>query len=603
MPAATQGLRVQATARQAGGGQPGSMQDLAQMLGDAREMLADGMANGEKSVELDADGGFHFRGLEADKTDPLVVAQLGRGFVGNGACSEPMDVAAGTTGIELRFDPGITVTCRVIDAGTKAPVERLWVSHRLQGGNGGIQDMLAGFLPGGDRAKDYPDGRVTLTSLRPKPKQTLRLSIEAIGHAAFERQDIALPASGNLDLGTVELRSVPVVRVQVLANDTELQPVAGASVQLRQQQQRGRGRGNGGDPFAAALDQFAGMRGAGGGTSSARTDSAGRCVLNGTPGEPLTLAVTSRGHAPWESAVTLPADRDLEQRVTLLVGGRVEVQVMDADGKPMAKANVEHAPPAGRRGTEAADAEGRVVFEHLAPGAHRFRISERRGRGGDMAAMAAQFGGGRGRDDSGWQDVEVADGAASQLQLSKSATASLRGIVRENGAPLAGASIAFLQGPGGAADSREDMIAGAMAQFGGRGGRGGRNGSAGEDGSYALKELPAGQHRLRVSHRGRVMPTVVDSGRASPAPWSAGHRRSVRSCRGGRGAAADRPWCGAGRTAGRICRAEPRPPGRCSVRSRWRTAGGSVAGCRAGRGCTRRESPTAHSGGSRPGYR
>lgn len=518
LPAETSSLRVQATARPAGNGTPPDQADgMAQLLGDARDMLADaGMAIGDKVVELGSDGSFEFRGLQVDQTYRLLVAQSGRGFVGNGACSETKDVAAGSVGVELRYDPGITVTCRVVDAASKAPVERLWVGNRLMGGDGGgLERMLLNAMPSSNRAKDYPDGRVTLTNLRPKAKQTLRLTIEAIGFAAFERQDIAMPASGNVDLGTIELRSTPVVRVQVTAADGG-QPVAGAMVQIRQAQgqtrggrgRRGAGAGAGEDAFAAAMEAFGGRGAGGGGTHSARTDAAGRCVLNAAAGA-STLSVTSRQHAPWQADVTVAADRDLEQRVLLLIGGTVTVQVRDADGAPLARAGVEHAPPAGRRGSDDCDAEGKVVFEHLAPGVHRFRIRERGGRGGmDLAAMAEQFGQ-RGGDDRGWQDVEVVDAVASQLQLQKSATAMLHGIVRQNGAPLSGASITFLTGPASGADSSQDLLAGGMAMLGGRG-RGGRNGRSGADGSYSLRELPAGQHRLRVQHQGRSMPTTLE---------------------------------------------------------------------------------------------
>lgn len=524
VPADAKGLSVLASVRQAATPPAaGNGMDFAQLLGGARDMLADaGMAIGQKSVPIDADGAFELRGLEADQTYRLVVAQTARGFVGNGAVSEAVDVPAGSQGVELKFDPGITVTCRVIDAATKAPVERLWVSSRLQGGNrGGLQDLLGGMMPGGSRAKDYPDGRVTLTDLRPKGEQTLRLSIEAIGYAVAERTDVKLPASGSLDLGTIELQGVPVVKVQVIDQPSG-KPVAGASVQLRQQRPGGRGgrgnRGGNGDPMAAAMDQFANLAGnfgGAGGTHSAKTGRDGRCVLNAVTGEAATLLVSEAEHAPWQGEVTPPQDKDLEQRVLLLVGGSVEVTVREADGKPIAKANVEHAPPVGSRGSEAADAEGLVVFEHLAPGAHRFRISERRGGGADLAALAAQFGGGRrggAADEVGWQTVEVVDRTAAKLELAKAATATLRGIVRENGVALADARVQFVTGPGGeaAAQSREEMMAEAMAQMGGRGRGRSRSVTTGADGSYELKELPEGPHRLRVSHSGRTMPTTVD---------------------------------------------------------------------------------------------
>jgi hypothetical protein len=114
------------------------------------------------------------------------------------------------------------------------------------------------------------------------------------------------------------------------------------------------------------------------------------------------------------------------------------------------------------------------------------------------------------RDD--WEKVSVADEAKTALQLAKSAVASLAGFVRENGVPLAGAQVSFVKGPGdGDADAAVGQIL--EATFGdlagGGRGRGSNRGRTDESGAYDLSNLPIGEHRLRITHRERAMPTTL----------------------------------------------------------------------------------------------
>jgi hypothetical protein len=62
--------------------------------------------------------------------------------------------------------------------------------------------------------------------------------------------------------------------------------------------------------------------------------------------------------------------------------------------------------------------------------------------------------------------------------------------------PLAAARVVFVEGPStGSSDG--------YASFGGR------SAKAADDGSYALQDLPAGEHRLRVTHPSRAMAATV----------------------------------------------------------------------------------------------
>lgn len=518
-PSGLKGLRVQASVRRQDRGQ--QQPEFMAMFGGAADMMGDlGIPFGEKSADVDSEGRFVLRGLPVGQNYRLWGAQMGRGFAGNAICTDRVEAASGTAGVELRYDPGITVTFQVVDPRTGKGIERLWVRDQLRGA-GGMEDMM-NFMPRGGRARVYPDGKVTLANLRPKPKQSLSLGIDALGYAHLDKKDIALPQSGSLDLGPLRLQPTPLVHVTVRAADTG-QPVAGATVRLEAE------RAGGGNPFerlaqggqgvdfmamgAEAMQRF-GM--GGGGPSSGRTDAEGYCALNATPGAKATVVVSSREYAPYTSTtLTLPTE-DLRHAVTLLVGGRVDVQVVDADGKPIEGIRVEHAAPAGDRNGQQTDKTGVATFLRLAPGEHRFRLGGRSGGGGpggmDIAAMAERFGmGGTGQTGGGWQSLVVEDGGQHALKLSKAATASLSGFVRENGTPLAGARIAFAEGQAdaNAGDDPQQMMQEAMARFGGGGGGRGRNARASDTGAYELKELPPGQHRLRITHKDRVMTTTV----------------------------------------------------------------------------------------------
>lgn len=515
IPEGTKGLRVQAAQKRAAtpdaAPQNGRF-DVNAMLGMAGDMLADsGLPLGEKSVELDAENRFRFRGLRMDTTYRIWVAQTQRGFAGDGASSEVKEAPSGANGIELRYDPGITVTFTVQDAEAHSAVERLWVTSRLTGGGNGLPDFLGGMgMFGGARAKTYPEGKVTITNLRPKKNQKLQLTVEALGYASVQREGLALPTSGSLELGVLEAKKVPTIRVTAIANDTG-KPLAGAAVRV--QAKREPGNGGRGMDWAGGLDQmgmFGGRGGGGGNPRSARTDAEGKVELNPPQGSAATLSITAQDYAPYEQELALAPTKTTEHEARILRGGSVLVSVFAGDGKPLPKANVERSGAIGRRDTRQSDAQGVVTFEHLTPGTHKFRLADNRGGRGNFGGMQVNFQvAGAPAADDGWTSVEVLDGAEARVELKKPLTASLRGVVRENGTSLAEARVAFVKGTGSGADSPEGQIADMFGQMGGGGRGGGGGGRTGEDGAYALNELPIGPHRLRITHRGRAMPTTI----------------------------------------------------------------------------------------------
>ncbi|MBL8730556.1 MAG: carboxypeptidase regulatory-like domain-containing protein [Planctomycetes bacterium] len=455
---------------------------------------------GERSTAVGADGAFELRGLRIGRAYRVWATQTGRGMLGNAACTQRLEVTTPIEGIELRYDPGIAVTFQVVGA-DGAPVERLWVNHLLRGG-GGMEELMGQAMARRGRAADHADGRVVIQNLRPKDKQTLTLTVDAIGFARFERKDIVLPRSGDLDLGIVRLAPVPVLHVQVLASGDGT-PIAGASVRVRERESD--------DPQAVSAEVqfgfFADRMGGGGGASAGRTGDDGRCMLNAPVDKPFVVTVTSNAYARHESQpLTLDGLAGGQYVVRLLHGGTVEVTAVDAEGAVAPGQRIEHRAPDGARDDKTGSDAGVATFERLAPGTHQFRIGDRAG-GPAFLTMTMEIATGQpGAAEAGWQRVEVEDGATVPLQLVKAATAGLRGVVRENGLPLAGARITFLKGAesNGAGGDLAEM----MADFGGRGGSG-RSTRSGDDGSYQLRELPEGSHRLRITASGRSMPALV----------------------------------------------------------------------------------------------
>lgn len=464
--------------------------DMSEAMG---EMMNDFGGFAERSALVAEDRTFVVTGLQPGRPYRVWIGQRTADFGPNTACSVKVEVRPPTEGLEIRFDPGITVTFQVVD-GKRAPIERLWVSDRLRGG-GGMDDVM-GMVPRSSRVASYPEGRVTLASLRPKKKQTLSLKIDAIGFASFERKDITLPAQGALDLGVIQLEATPSLEVAVRAKDTG-EPIANAQVRVTANEAASRDM----NPFArmgGAMDP---------GPRSARTDAKGLAVVNVVANGTFVVNVESQDFAPYASApLAATAGRSLD--VVLLRGGTVTAIVADVGSGP---ARIRHVTPSGQRDNKTTDRDGKVEFTHLEPGQHRFRLAERSG-GFDMADIAAEFGGNRAvPDEPGWQIVDVADGGTAEVRFTRDPTATLRGVVRENGQPVARARVMFVQG-----SSKDDTAAPAeglgamMADFGGGGGGGGRTARTGDDGSFELKNLKAGAHRLRVTATNRAMPTVVD---------------------------------------------------------------------------------------------
>ncbi|HZN38575.1 MAG TPA: carboxypeptidase regulatory-like domain-containing protein [Planctomycetota bacterium] len=491
MPEHGKELRVVAAARPKAENGPGGImgffgEDMSELLAAAV------MAVGERFAEVGPDGAFVLRGLGAGSYR-IWVAHAGKGIAGSGICSEQLEVASGASGVELRYEAGVSVSFTVVDAGSGAPVERLWVRDRLIGGDRRLAEMIVDDNEATARARSYPGGKVTVANLRPKPKQTLTVAIEATGYGRVERSDIALPGTGTVDLGTIRLEPKPVLHVTVVAVDTGT-AIADATVRLESATRR--------DAHPMGR-RWARMGRGGSGPEAGKTDFEGRCTLNAFVSAVGVIEVDCLRYAPFVSEeISFPETGVSRFTARLHVGGQVAVTVHGPDGKPVKDAIVEHRAPVGDFAQRKTSANGIARFQRLAPGAHAFRLGKNDGPMGLVFGQMRQ--GGAAAAEIPWQTVDVVDRAEATLLLTKLPSALLRGVVRENGLPLAGARVAFVEGLG--TDESRDVAGSVMgAMLGG----GSRNAKSGEDGTYKLSELPEGEHRLHVTHRDRAMRTVV----------------------------------------------------------------------------------------------
>ena len=482
---------------------------LAALGFDPMEMMGSmGFAMGDRTATVDADGKFVLNGLKPDTAYKIWAVHEGTGVLQMSPCTDPVEVRGGALGVQLRYVEGVAVTMVVIDARTNKPLTDLKVNPKLEGG-GLFEAAFAQAMGSSAKFESYPDGRVTLTNLRPKQKQTLNLEIEALGHAPFARKKIELPARGKIDLGTIRLASAPVLRVLVTDEKTS-KPVSGAQVQLvvdtgDEPASRIRSRVMVNTNNRLNISDLGGRRRLG------RTDGKGVCLLNSYPGESVIVKVEARDRAPYESdPFAASVNKDGEHSAALEVGGSVEVLVFDTENNPLPEIGVERRGPGGEE-TVTSDAKGLVRFEHLATGLHGFRLGDRpSGGGGFTIGLNIGTRGSSDKKDEGWKDLEVFDEKLSHLTLTRTGFGMLGGIVRENGVPLRGAKVKLVPGRKDA-DGRGEMeeLMALTEQLEGMLSGGTSSGKTSKSGRYKIDKVPVGEHRLRITHANRLMPTIV----------------------------------------------------------------------------------------------
>lgn len=457
-------------------------------------------------ADVASDGTFRLRGLVIDRSYRLSALQ-GAGDAPRDpfgrSVSPPVEARAGQRNVELPWQPESVLTCRVVDATTGAPVTQMDV-------RAGVRFALPVRDENGRARSEFPDGRVRAGDLRPRENERVRLAIDAVGYEPYRRDDIAVRAGQEVDLGTIRLAPAPVLTVEVLERATG-EPIEGADVRLSEVGADPATEGPGGFSIEIDAGQPGGLTLSGG--THAVTDGEGRARLSSRPGRLCKIEVSASDHAPAAVQVELPAGGAHTEVVELGSGGTVELSVVDTDGRPLAGERVRHRGPAQSELPDfmlpaglVTGEDGRVVVEHLEPGTHAFALA------GDEASMVfmqdgAQDGaqervamrlrgsGGVGGAPDPWSEVDVTEGGRQELQLVAPLRLTLSGRVLEAGIPLAGAALR-LEPPG-----EEDGL-GLPGPFGPSGPTTRTDGN----GHYELAGVEAGDWVLVIEHETRQMP-------------------------------------------------------------------------------------------------
>jgi protocatechuate 3,4-dioxygenase beta subunit len=460
---------------------------------------------GPRTARCASDGTFVVKGLRKDEPYRLVARDAGREPFG-GVRSSAVNARAGDRGVELIFQPETALVFQVVDAKSGKPV----VDLDVQAGRTFTLPLLDEV---GRPIRHFQDGRVRYGGLPPSARggktgddaNGLKIRIEAAGYQVFERADVPALEGQDNDLGIVRLEPAPVVRVLVLDAGTKA-PVADAQVALTSEEPETKdvrarvGISIGDDEDDGDLDGT-------GSAHRARTGADGRAVVTSFPGKSARIRVRHAGHSEFRSEpIALPEKDDLEQTVSLGSGGSVTVVVVDPRGNPVASAEVDHEGP-NQAGEERVlsgrpnrtDADGKLAFDHLQPGSHRFRLGGKSGNG------VFNFGGGhavmrrvvRGGDSSaeGWASVEVTEGSQDGLRLVAPEKGSLAGKITEAGKPLANATVRLAQRGAPAMPFMDD----------------GRSAHTDGTGDYVLDGVEEGEYTLTVEHATRAMPFESDT--------------------------------------------------------------------------------------------
>lgn len=457
-----------------------------------------------RGTSVEANGSFVVRGLEPGQSYTLKARRARDegddfGFFERSRSTE-VQARSGESGVVLAYQPEGALVFTVVDARTRQPLEHLRIEA-------GIEWPAPQMGEDGKPRTLYPGGVVRVGNLRPATaSERVTLNLFATGYQDWSRSDLALRAGQELDLGVIALEPVPLVRVRV----TEAKggaPVAGATVRITKEQS---GEG-------LSVRRSIAVSSDGGAESiefgegrNATTDADGWAELSSFEGDTVTVAVRAKGHAPYRfPGLFLPRGESLEHRAELTLGGEVLVTVLDAAGQPLRGAQVEHrAPTTGDLGHmrvlggpggpgERSDDRGVARFSFLEAGAHSFRLAEEGGGGGGFftaGGAAIAFGGGAGGDE-GWTEVQVGEGATSEITLQASPRGGLEGRVREAGKALAGATLTL-----------EKENAGDGPGFLLPGMDGGPTGKSDGDGRYRIADVKEGRYRLKVDHPTRRMP-------------------------------------------------------------------------------------------------
>ncbi len=452
--------------------------------------------NGARLAELTADGSFELRGLGEGKYRLTAIeASDGESIFAEAKSA----ITIAETGqrdvlIDLRKPAGLTL--RVLDATTNAPVTRFKVEAGVFRPRD-LKDREGMVWP------ESPDGRATFPDVPPEELSTTagsgaHLRVSAVGYESLSVTGVELAPGTVVDLGDVRLSPVATITVVVL-DDLTGEPIEGARASLHVVDES---MESGGRRVSMALnmngDEGFVMSGQDG-TSSGRTDEKGVVELPSLPGQRCSLEVSHRNYAQFQGdPVSLPQEGGLELEARMVKGGTVIVTVLGAEGAPKSGVRVRHSPAATMGSSRKSNSQGIVKFAHLAGGLYYFEIVEAAGpliMSSDTASMTTGIAADGDHPARRGVEVEVREGASSEITLVARPEGSVSGRVTEAGEPLVGATISFEEGFG-----REDSLHRRMFGF-----AGGPSDRTDSQGRYRLDALKVGDYLMKVSHPKRAM--------------------------------------------------------------------------------------------------
>ena len=344
--------------------------------------------NGRARCSSDDAGRAHFESLPAGRF--VVIGDRGGSAFAN--------VVAGTaTEVDLELPAGVMLNGIVVDS-VGAPVAGALVEGAPRSRSGVDVEVLA---------TSGPDGRF---HVRAAPED-LVVGARAAGHCSSPLQLLhgktGEPIEVRLQLGA------PAGTVNGVVVDTRNRAIAGADVCV--------GRGSTSQFNLGGFDRAPPI------PALVRTDGAGRFVAVGIPPGTQPVAARARGKGPLRTTCEVQANLTSTVRIELADGAVIEGIVRDAEGVPVAGAEVEVGEWADFAHYSAVTAaDGQFALVDLPAGSLSIRAKH------DTAGRAEQ-------------SVATASGSVAHCDIQLSRGIELRGrVVDEQGAPLAGAGIAVL---------------------------------------------------------------------------------------------------------------------------------------------------------------
>lgn len=399
------------------------------VVADNSENEFTGFFSEEKSIlaDLQPDASFTLQGLDPDLTYALTThgnsaspLMFSRRRSDEAARSETVTVPAGARDVELIYKRGADATFTVIDGETSDPIEdfvaeigQSWQTENLLEPSGQVRTHHEG---GRDR---FIDLRSLPNPFGPDDDQPVwTLTISAPGYVPLRRDSIFVPLSGEIDLGTLELKPAPELTVRVL-DDITGEPVRSAQVVLSVMTFE---ENDGGFSFGRMLAEP---------TRRQRVDKNGEATLTSYGWRPSILRVSKARYAINEQLGFVVGEQDRTVEVRLQEEGEVLIRAIEGDGQPMAEALIEILRPDSSEAerdlwNEDTRSDGTVKIRKLSAGTWGFRIGSR--------SLGRSF---FDRNDSEqvaeWTRVDVQPGAKLEVNLRGPFLSTVSGAIKIDG--------------------------------------------------------------------------------------------------------------------------------------------------------------------------